>query len=128
MKREIAIKNRQTRARSAKAHRALPSDPNDELKRMVRDGLVAMNMAEREAFIEALEAELRRAGLSLRGYLVPLGIPGHSPAELTPNGVGHLVRFLKINIPRAMAPVQKTMSRFTVFAEKPQPVHSRLAA
>jgi hypothetical protein len=87
-----------------------------------------MNMAEREDFIQALETEMRRASLNMRAYLVPLGIPGRSPEDLTPTEVGHLVRFLKINVPQAMLAVERAMSRYRVFAEKAQQTHDRLAA
>ncbi len=126
MKRHFATRSLHARNRLAHSDQPLP-DPND-IRSIVRDALVSMNMAEREEFILSLEDELRRAGLDMRSYLVPLGIPGHSPSELTPNEVGHLIRFLKINIPQAAAPVQKAMSRFNVFAEKPQHNNDRLAA
>jgi hypothetical protein len=90
----------------------------DELKNTIRDGLVEMNMSEREAFFETLEGEMRLFGLDVRKYLVPLGIPGRSPEDLTPTEIGHLVRYLKINVPKAMPAVQKAMSRFVVFGEK----------
>ena len=87
-----------------------------------------MNMAEREDFIQTLETEMRRASLNMRAYLVPLGIPGRSPEDLTPTEVGHLIRFLKINVPAATPAVEKAMSRYGVFAEKAQQTHARLAA
>jgi hypothetical protein len=102
-------------------------DPN-ELKGMVRDGLVSMNMSEREDFIQALEAEMRRANLNMRAYLIPLGIPGRSPEDLTPTEVGHLVRFLKINVPQAMPAVERAIGRYNVFAEKMGHFGDRLAA
>ncbi len=92
-------------------------DPN-ELKNTVRDGLVSMTMAEREEFIQALGAELKRISINMRAYLVPLGIPARSPEDLTPTEVGHLIRFLKINVPQAMSVVGRVMSRYGVFAEK----------
>ena len=82
-----------------------------ELKTTVRDGLVAMNMTEREEFIGTLEAEMRRAGLNMRAYLVPLGIPGHSPEDLTPTEVAHLIRFLKLNVPKAMLAIERALGR-----------------
>ena len=88
----------------------------DELKAVVRDGLVGMNMTEREEFIESLEAELRRAGLNMRGYLVPLGIPGRSTEDLTPTEVAHLIRFLKLNVPPAMTAVERALSRYENFS------------
>ncbi len=91
-------------------------DPN-ELKSVVRDGLVAMNMAEREEFIGTLESEMRRAGLNMRAYLVPLGIPGRSPEDLTPTEVAHLIRFLKLNVSRAMQAIDRALDHYSIFAE-----------
>src|ERR1051325_1663316 len=111
-------KNINTRLRNRTATTGQATlDPND-LKSIVRDGLVSMNMAEREDFIQSLEAELRRANLNMRAYLIPLGIPGRSPEDLTPTEVGHLVRFLKINVPQSMPVVQRVMARYSIFAEK----------
>jgi len=86
-----------------------------ELKELVRDGLVAMNVSEREEFIDALEAEMRRAGLNMRAYLIPLGIPGRSPEDLTPTEVAHLARFLKLNVPQAMPAIERTLARYEAF-------------
>jgi hypothetical protein len=102
-------------------------DPN-ELKSFIRDGLVAMNMADREAFIKALEAEMRRKNLNMRSYLIPLGIPGRSPEDLTPTEVGHLVRFLKINVPQAMTAVERAVSSFDIFHQLMEQSGHRLAA
>jgi hypothetical protein len=99
----------------------------EELKGLVRDGLVLMNMAEREAFFETLDREMRTVGLNVRKYLVPLGIPGRSPEDLTPTEIGHIVRYLKINEPKAMPAIGKALSRFTAFTEK-APTKRRLAA
>jgi hypothetical protein len=127
MKRNLATRSLHTRNRLAQPRQPVLTDPN-ELKSLIRDGLVSMNMAEREEFIQTLETEMRRTSLNMRAYLVPLGIPGRSPEDLTPTEVGHLIRFLKINVPAAMPAVEKAMSRFTVFAEKAQQTHDRLAA
>ncbi|HKV39231.1 MAG TPA: hypothetical protein VJX67_08460 [Blastocatellia bacterium] len=97
----------------------------DDLKGLVRDGLVAMNLTEREEFFQALEKEMKLIGLDIRKYLVPLGIPGRSPDDLTPTEVGHLVRFMKINVPNSTPAIEKAISRFSIFAEKSG---SRLAA
>lgn len=102
-------------------------DPND-LESLVRDGLVAMNMADREDFIQGLETEMRRTNLNMRAYLIPLGIPGRSPEDLTPTEVGHLIRFLKINVPQAMPAIEKALARYEVFAEKFSHSGDRLAA
>ena len=100
----------------------------DDLKNQVRDGLLAMTAAEREAFIQALETEMQRVHLSMRAYLIPLGIPARQPNELTPIEAAHLVRFLKINVPQAMPAIEKAMARFSVFAEKKGVSRDQLAA
>ena len=100
----------------------------DDLKKMVRDGLVAMTHEERGAFIQALGTELRRADLDMRAYLIPLGISAMTIAELTPSEIGQLVRFLKINKPRAMPVIEKVMARFAAFAERQGASDNRQAA
>ncbi len=87
-----------------------------ELKEIVRDGLVSMNTTDREEFIGTLEAEMRRAGLNMRAYLIPLGIPGRSPDDLTPTEVAHMIRFLKLNVPQAMPAIERALARYTVFS------------
>ena len=97
MKRNLATRSLHTRNRLAQPRQPSLSDPN-ELKSLVRDGLVSMNMAEREEFIQTLETEMRRNSLNMRAYLVPLGIPGRSPEDLTPTEVGHLIRFFSLDL------------------------------
>jgi hypothetical protein len=118
-------KKTQTRNQAVKADRS-QLDPN-ELKGVIRDGLANMSMPDREGFIRALEAEMRRISLNVRAYLIPLGIPGRSPEDLTPSEVGHLVRYLKLTVPRAMPAVERAMARYTVFADSTEP-GTRLAA
>lgn len=100
----------------------------NELKAKVRDGLVAMNMTEREEFIGTLEAEMRRAGLNMRAYLVPLGIPGHSPEDLTPTEVAHLIRFLKLNVSKAMPAIERALDRYNSLVDHDGRTNHRIAA
>ena len=46
----------------------------DELKDSVREMLGLMEALERKLFIKTLEYEMSRSGLSIRPYLIPLGI------------------------------------------------------
>lgn len=101
-------------------------DP-DDLKNLVRDELISMNANDRELFVETLETEMERANFSLRSYLIPLGILAKTPAELTPTEIGHLVRFLKINVPSAMLAVERATAQFPGFASYPGPFDERLA-
>jgi hypothetical protein len=102
-------------------------DPN-ELKAIVRDGLSVMAMPDREEFIQVLETEMKRSHLNLRAYLIPLGIPGRTPEELTPTEVGHLIRFLKINVNQALKAIERTLSAFRVFGEALSEPRRKLAA
>lgn len=99
MERKLVTKR--TRGGNQTATQEKGSVDPDNLKLLVRDGLTVMTIAERESFILALEWELRAAHLSMRSYLVPLGISANSPQDLTPGDVGHLIRFLKISVPGA---------------------------
>src|SRR5258706_12533691 len=79
-------------------------DP-DELKSFICNGLVSMKVTDQEDFIQALEVEMRRANLDMRAYLIPLGIPGRSPEDLTPVEVGHLIRFFRMIVPERILTV-----------------------
>ena len=87
------------------------------MKDTVRAALSPMSWPEQVEFIEALESEMRRQNPSISHYLIPLGIPGMTPEELTPIEVGHLVRFLKIHVRKAMPAVERAMARLEVFRE-----------
>ena len=100
----------------------------DELGRLVRDGLVSMEITERADFIRALDIEMRRANFNIRAYLVPLGIPGRCPQDLTPTEVGHLIRYLKMIVPEAVLAVERVITRYRAFAGKAADVGGRLAA
>ena len=89
----------------------------DDLKLLVRNRLTSMTAADRTAFILALESALRSANLSMRAYLIPLGISAKSLEELTPGDIGHLIRFFKINLPNAMCAVEVVIERFAGFVE-----------
>src|SRR5882724_7375257 len=60
------IQTRRIQSRAAAVPPKWSAVDADELKAVVRDGLVGMSMTEREQFIGTLEAELRRSGLNMR--------------------------------------------------------------
>jgi len=99
----------------------------DDVKNKVRDALLLLSSAEQVEFILALESEMRRADLTITHYLIPLGIPGMRPEELTPLEVGHLVRFLKIHVRQAMPAVKRAMARLKVLGEKEDRGHALAA-
>ena len=88
----------------------------DELKDSVREMLVLMDALERKLFIKTLEYEMFRSGLSIRPYLIPLGIAAEYAEDLTPNEVGHLFRFFRINVPKAMSAVVRLLDGCPVLA------------
>ncbi|HYV03345.1 MAG TPA: hypothetical protein VFB82_02095 [Blastocatellia bacterium] len=94
-------------------------DP-DELKDSVRETLLLMEPPERTLFIETLAYEMFHFGLSISAYLIPLGIPAKGAEDLTPNEVGHLIRFFSINVPKAMPAVVRLLRRCPVLATLPQ--------
>ena len=119
---EREFKMRNVRIRTARNRVRLPSSDTasreaDDVKNTVRDALLLMTWDAQAEFIQALEAEMLRENLSITYYLIPLGIPGMRPEELTPIEVGHLVRFLKIHVRQAMPAVKRAMARFEVFRE-----------
>ncbi|SRR6266404_2712821 len=119
---EREFKMRNVRIRTARNRVRLPSSDTasreaDDVKNTVRDALLLMTWDAQAEFIQALEAEMLRENLSITYYLIPLGIPGMRPEELTPIEVGHLVRFLKIHVRQAMPAVERVMARLEVFRE-----------
>ena len=93
-----------------------PEIDADELKNSVREMLVLMEALERKLFIKTLEYEMSRSGLSIRPYLIPLGIAAAYAEDLTPSEVGHLIRFFKINVPKAMSAVGRVLAGCPVLA------------
>lgn len=88
----------------------------DKLKESVQGMLVLMEALERRLFIKTLEYEMFRSGLSIRDYLIPLGILATRAEDLTPNEVGHLIRFFRINVPKAMSAVARVLDDCPVLA------------
>jgi len=88
----------------------------DKLKDSVREMLVLMEALERKLFIKTLEYEMSRSGLSIRPYLIPLGIAAEYAEDLTPSEVGHLIRFFRINVPKAMSAVVRVLADCPVVA------------
>jgi hypothetical protein len=88
----------------------------DELKKSVQDMLVLMETLERKLFIKTLEYEMFRSGLSIRDYLIPLGIASECAEDLTPRDVGLLIQFFRTNVPIAMSAVVRVLAGCPVLA------------
>jgi hypothetical protein len=123
--RNIRLRVARKRAQMLSSDRAFRGA--DDVKTIVRDALLLMTWAEQVEFIQALETEMRRQNLSITEYLIPLGIPGMRPEELTPTEVGHLVSFLKMQVLKAVTAVERAMARLEVLREKEDPGHALAA-
>ena len=95
---------------------------SDELKARVRDGMILMEQTEREQLIRDLERELNNAGFLISSHLIMIGIPAQSHSELTPNEVGHFVRFLKLTAPRLMPAIERVLARHIAFLREQEPL------
>ena len=94
----------------------------DELKAIVRDGLMLIEQPDREQLTREIEREMNRAGLALRSHLILIGIPAASHAELTPNEVGHFVRFIDMTAPRLMPAIERVLARYLAFWREQEPL------
>lgn len=84
----------------------------NSVKALVRDYLISIKFEERAEFIQSLETEMQRESLSIRAYLIPLGIPGITAEDLSPTDVGHLVRYLQASVPRSIPAIERVLSRY----------------
>jgi hypothetical protein len=87
-------------------------DPGS-LKTEVRRGMLLMTLDERQRFIRALEYEMNRLGFTMRSYLVPLGISAVEFGDLSANDVGHLIRYLRITVPKLMPSIERVLSDYS---------------
>ena len=85
----------------------------DIIRENVRVRLQNLNRAEFESFISVLDMLMMRSGLNLRDYLVPVGIPGQHPSDLTPYELAHLARFFRLNMPQALHAFEKALEAIT---------------
>lgn len=95
---------------------------SDELKTIVRDGLIAMEQLEREQMILDLEREMRMSGFTLSSHLILIGISAKCHSELTPSEVGHLVRFIDLTAPRLMPAIERVLARYIDFWREQEPL------
>ena len=99
----------------------LKSISPDDLKSLVRDGVSGMTPADRELFYTEMETSLRKTGIDLSSYVIPLGITGRSAEDLTPTEIGHLLRYLRINVPKASPVIVRVLSKYPALFEHEMP-------
>jgi hypothetical protein len=74
----------------------------DALRDSVRDALSALTADELAAWRDHLLGGLMKAGMNLEACRFLIGISEDSIDNLTPSGIAHLIRYVRLNLPEAM--------------------------
>jgi len=74
----------------------------DALRDIVRSALSRLTVDELASWREHLLSGLRMAGVNLNTCRFLIGISVDSPDTLTPSGIAHLIRYVRLNLPEAM--------------------------
>lgn len=74
----------------------------DALRDSVRDALLALTADELASWRDHLLRGLRKAGVNLGACGFLIGISDDSTDNLTPSGIAHLIRYVRLNLPEAM--------------------------
>ena len=74
----------------------------DSLRDSVRDALSALTADELASWRNHLLMGLRKAGVNLGACGFLIGISDASTDNLTPSGIAHLIRYVRLNLPEAM--------------------------
>jgi hypothetical protein len=90
-----------TDQRSQQALDLATAEP-DLLRNLVRQALSQLSAEELPAVNDRLLTALKEAGVDIGLHLLLLGIPARTAEELTAPEIATLIRYLRINDPRAM--------------------------
>ena len=74
----------------------------DALRESVREALSALTDDELASWRDQLLSGLRKAGMNLEACRFLIGISEDSIDNLTPSGIAHLIRYVRLNLPEAM--------------------------
>ena len=74
----------------------------DALGESVRKALSALTDDELASWRDQLLSGLRKAGMNLEACRFLIGISEDSIDNLTPSGIAHLIRYVRLNLPDAM--------------------------
>lgn len=74
----------------------------DALRESVREALSALTAEDLASWREHILSGLRKAGVNLEACRLLIGISGDSTDNLTPSGIAHLIRYVRLNLPEAM--------------------------
>ena len=113
MRKRKTIWGREAAPRERGIH--LVEDPTnlepDALRDSVRDALSALTADELAAWRDHLLSGLRKAGVNLGACGFLIGISDDSTDNLTPSGIAHLIRYVRLNLPEAMKVVSGRLGR-----------------
>jgi len=84
--------------RTASTARPWDTDP-DELRREVQKAVSSLGEDQRAAYSRRLFTALSELGLDVRAILYISGVVESEPEDLTPAEIGHLFRYLRLNLP-----------------------------
>jgi hypothetical protein len=76
-------------------------EPND-LFNKTQKALSMLSEGSRETLGDELLLGLKQAGVNIASALMVLGIPARTSDELTPSDIGKLLRYVRINAPKAI--------------------------
>ncbi|MFY9608837.1 MAG: hypothetical protein WAU45_09515 [Blastocatellia bacterium] len=91
-----------TDQRSQQAVDLATAEP-DRLGNSVRNAFSQLSEEERPNVVYRLLTALKKAGVNIGQHLLLLGIPARTAEELTAPEIATLIRYVRINEPRAMA-------------------------
>ena len=74
----------------------------DALRDSVLEALSALNADELGSWRDHLLGGLMKAGINLEACRFLIGISEDSIDNLTPSGIAHLIRYVRLNLPEAM--------------------------
>lgn len=74
----------------------------DALRESVREALSALTDDELASWRDQLLSGLRKAGMNLEACRFLIGISEDPIDNLTPSGIAHLIRYVRLNLPEAM--------------------------
>jgi hypothetical protein len=74
----------------------------DALRDSAREALSALTAGELVSWRDHILTGLRKAGMNLEACRFLIGISEDSIDNLTPSGIAHLIRYVRLNLPEAM--------------------------
>lgn len=90
----------------------------DMLRDSVQRGLSRLSAEERPHVYDRMLTAFNKAGVNIGQLLLVLGIPARTAEELTAPEIAALVRYVRINEPRAMAALATVLSELLATNDK----------